>query len=82
MTTATTPADLAAQVRALTDTGQARELRERAALTLMDAAKACGGVHPSAVMRWEQGSIAPRGRNLRAYARFLRRLEQREAAPA
>jgi transcriptional regulator with XRE-family HTH domain len=78
MTTATTPADLAAQVRALTDTGRARELREGAALTLMDAAKACGGVHPSNVSRWERGLI-PRGRNLRAYARFLNRLAEREA---
>lgn len=78
MSTVTTPADLAAQVRALTETGQARELRERAGLTLTDAARACGGVHASSVMHWERG-ILPRGRNLRAYARFLRKLATREA---
>jgi hypothetical protein len=77
MTTATTPADLAAHVRALTDSGQARELRERAGLTLADAAWECGGVHASSVMHWERGVILPRGRNLRAYARFLQQLTER-----
>lgn len=80
MTTARTPADLAAEVRTLIDTGQARELRIRAEFTLTDAARACGDVHPSAVLRWEQGRI-PRGRNLKAYARFLSRLSREAVTP-
>src|ERR1700735_17748 len=53
MTTTGTLADLAAQARALIVTGQARELRLRAGYALTDAAKASGGVHASAVLRWE-----------------------------
>ena len=78
MTTTGTLADLAAQARALIVTGQARELRLRAGYALTDAAKASGGVHASAVLRWEQGRI-PRGRNLKAHVRFLRKLAEREA---
>ncbi len=78
MTISTTPADLAAQVRAMISTGQARELRIRAGYALTDAARACGGVHASAVMRWERGRL-PQGRNLRAYARFLNKLAERES---
>lgn len=73
MTTTKTPADIAAEVRALVESGRARELRIEAGYTLEASGRACGGVHPSAVLRWERGR-PPRGRNLRAYARFLRRL--------
>jgi hypothetical protein len=74
MTTTMTPADTAAQVRALVESGHARELRIKAGYTLETAGRACGGVHASAVLHWERGR-APRGRNLLAYARFLRKLE-------
>ena len=76
--TTTTPPDLAARVRSLIDSGEARELRVRADLTLADAGEACGGVHAASVLRWEQG-LMPRGRNLSAYARFLVQLAGREA---
>lgn len=56
-------------------TGRARELRELAGLTLVAAAKKCGGVHPAAVLRWERSDRRPMGRNVGAYLRFLRRLE-------
>jgi transcriptional regulator with XRE-family HTH domain len=74
-----TAVDVAAQVQRLIGTGEARSLRQRAGITLQDAAAQCGGVHPSAVLRWEQGR-PPRGRNLHAYARFLDRLAARETA--
>lgn len=66
--------DLAARVRGLIESGKARELRLSAKLTLMDAGAACGGVYPSAVLLWESGKRMPRGRNIRAYARFLDQL--------
>lgn len=74
MATTMTPAATAAMVRALIDSGKARELRISAGYTLDGAGRACGGVHPSAVLHWERGRL-PRGRNLAAYARFLRKLE-------
>jgi transcriptional regulator with XRE-family HTH domain len=66
--------DLAARVRGLIESGEARARRERAGLTLRDAAAACGDVYPSAVLLWESGRRFPRARNIRAYARFLDKL--------
>jgi hypothetical protein len=74
MTITRTPADTATEVRALIESGRARELRITAGHTLATAAAACGGVHPSTVHGWENGN-PPRGRNIAAYARFLRKLE-------
>jgi hypothetical protein len=69
-----TPAKLAAEVRGLVESGEAVRRRERAGLSLIAAGEACGGVHASSVQRWETGQIPPRGRNLRAYVAFLRKL--------
>jgi DNA-binding transcriptional regulator YiaG len=74
-----TTLDTLSRVRRLVETGEARRLRERAGLTMQDAARRCGGVYPSAVMHWERGTRVPRGRNLHAYGRLLAQLAALEA---
>jgi transcriptional regulator with XRE-family HTH domain len=67
-------------------TGQARQMRLDAGLTLAAIAEDCE-VDPAAVLRWERGDHTPRGRNAAVYFRFLSRLAAmreaiRETEPA
>lgn len=62
-------------LRALVATGEARELRLRAGLTLREVGDAVG-VLPSTVWRWEHGERTPRGKDLAAYVTILRELER------
>lgn len=57
-----------------TDSGRARDLRERAGLSLEVSAGKCK-VTKGAVLRWERAERRPRGsRNIDAYYRLLKRL--------
>jgi DNA-binding XRE family transcriptional regulator len=62
------------QLRQLIDSGRAKELRITAGDTLAVAGRAVE-VDPAAVFRWERGERKPRGRNVRAYHRYLMRLK-------
>jgi DNA-binding transcriptional regulator YiaG len=64
-------------LRRLLETGEARQLRERAGISAVALARQLD-VSPSAVTRWEQGIRFPVGANARRYARMLSRLAARE----
>lgn len=66
--------DVAEQVARLVESGEARARRERLGLTVQEAARRCGDVHPTAISLWERGLRRPSGRNLTAYARLLDRM--------
>jgi transcriptional regulator with XRE-family HTH domain len=53
--------------------GEAKHIRQSGRLSLADVAGACQ-VSPSAVHRWENGQVAPRGRAALRYANLLGRL--------
>lgn len=65
-----TVTDRARQVREWIATGRARQLREAAGVSQAIVAQDCE-VTPGAVVRWEQGTRMPRGRNVIAYHRWL-----------
>lgn len=54
--------------------GTAREIRQRAGLSLAAVGKVLG-VNPSAVQRWEKGETRPRGDMAIKYAELLTQLE-------
>jgi DNA-binding transcriptional regulator YiaG len=64
-----------AQLRADLRSGRAREIRERAHLSLAEVARALG-TDPSAVWGWESGRRSPRGPNAAKYASLLWKLDQ------
>ena len=68
-----TDAALSLRLRKLISSGRARELRTTAGDTLAAAGRIVE-VDPAAVLHWERGRM-PRGRNVRAYYRYLARLE-------
>jgi len=72
-----TGSDLAAiaWVRKATTSGQAREIREKALITLEEVARGCG-VDASAVSMWERGERSPGTQNAIKYAHMLRILPQ------
>lgn len=61
---------LIAKARRLSQSGEARNLREAAGLSIREVAGAIGG-SPSAVWRWENGQRQPRGQAAAAWARLL-----------
>lgn len=61
-------------IREQVSSGDAAARRQSANLSLAKAATRCDGVTRSTVLKWEQGKSEPRGRNIRAYYRFLRSL--------
>lgn len=75
---AQTPVDDAlvlVRVRRLLRTGQARQIREEAGLSQVEAARSIS-VDPSALCRWEAGQRVPRAKYALAYAELLRELAQ------
>ncbi|WP_372411839.1 helix-turn-helix domain-containing protein [Streptomyces luteireticuli] len=67
------------RVRASAFSGQARQTRLSAHLSLSELAKVCG-VDASTVWRWEQGKRVPRGEPALRYARVLDTLAHAQAA--
>jgi DNA-binding XRE family transcriptional regulator len=61
------------RLRALARSGDARRLRERAAIGLCEMAKVVG-VDPATLSRWERGVGRPRGRAASRWARELAQL--------
>lgn len=61
------------KLRELIESGEARQLRTAAGETFAAAGRAIE-VDPAAVLHWERGRM-PRGRNVRAYYRYLMRLK-------
>ena len=59
-----------ARVRAAVHSGEARQLREAAHLSIGEVARACG-VDQSTVWRWEQGTRKPRGDQALAYGELI-----------
>lgn len=70
-----TPAVRLVQARALAASGEARQIRQAAGLSMSDIA-ADIGVTDSAVYRWERGERVPRGRAGADYAALLLRLRE------
>ena len=75
----TNPIDELLDLPHLLRSGSARELRERAGLTIPALARQLD-VMPATVSKWELGQRVPQGANARRYARLLRRLADRQAA--
>lgn len=72
---ATSEALKLANRRALTCSGRARDLRERARLSLSEVASDCQ-VDVTTVWRWEQGKRRPRGAAALRYAALLSALDR------
>jgi transcriptional regulator with XRE-family HTH domain len=68
-----TTAEKALQICEWTETGQAKEWRVLAGLSLRESADSCE-VTSAAILRWERGERRPRGRNVGAYYKLLSRL--------
>jgi DNA-binding transcriptional regulator YiaG len=81
--TATTAASLQmlALVRAMTESGEAREIRQRARVSLTEMSDAVG-VAPATVARWEVGDRRPRGDAALRYLGVLQSLHVLESAVA
>jgi DNA-binding transcriptional regulator YiaG len=73
--TTITIAERLTHLRELTQSGEARAIRERARLALSDIGQSIGA-DPSAVGRWERGERLPRGDVALRYARLLERLSK------
>ncbi|MFE7791284.1 helix-turn-helix domain-containing protein [Streptomyces sp. NPDC057460] len=65
-----------ARVRAAVNSGEARQLREAAHLSIGEVARACG-VDQSTVWRWERGARKPRGNGALAYGELIDSLRSR-----
>lgn len=76
-----TRTDVRNGVCALVNSGRAKELREQAGITMREAAHRLD-VEIATLWRWETGRHVPVGKNLRAYGRFLARLEGSAATPS
>ena len=70
-----------AMVRRLVSDGSARELRERAALTISDVARACV-TSPTTIWRYEHRNRVPHGETAARYANFLAQLSALELSAA
>ena len=68
------PINERARIDDLVSSGAARQLRIDAGHTLAMAANVVE-VDPGAVHKWERAERRPRGRNVRAYLRYLERLQ-------
>lgn len=66
-------------LRHLTESGQARELRHLAQLSLPEVAAACGVSHVC-ISRWERGERRPRGPGALRYSALLDALAKAQAA--
>jgi len=77
--TTTTTAERLSHLRALTQSGEARTIREGARLALSDIAHSIGA-DASSVGRWERGERLPRGEVALRYARLLERLAKAQAS--
>lgn len=75
----TTVAERLSRLRALTQSGEARVIREHARLALSDIAQSINA-DPSSVGRWERGERLPRGEVALKYARLLERLAKSQVA--
>jgi DNA-binding transcriptional regulator YiaG len=75
----TTVAERLSHLRALTQSGEARAIREQARLALIDIAQSINA-DPSSVGRWERGERLPRGEVALKYARLLERLAKSQVA--
>lgn len=64
-----------AEVRRRLKSGEARELRMAARMTLSEAAKVAG-ISTASAWRYENGERSPRAAQALAYARLLERLER------
>jgi len=62
-----------AMVRRLVSDGSAKALRERAALSLSDVARACA-TSPTTIWRYEHKNRVPHGETAARYASFLAQL--------
>lgn len=71
-------ADRAIEVRLLIKSGEARQRRIDAGLSLETSARKVG-VSTAALFRWERNERHPQGRNLVAYHKFLTRLASQDA---
>ncbi|WJD99734.1 helix-turn-helix transcriptional regulator [Streptomyces antimycoticus] len=69
-----------AQVRAALVSGEARQLRVAAHLSVSEVASECG-VDQSTIWRWENGVRTPRGKTALIYGEIIQSL-RKQAAPA
>lgn len=67
------------QLRAAISTGETREIRVAARLSISEMAAACG-VDQSTLWRWEQGKRLPRGEHALTYADVLDSLRNQTTA--
>jgi DNA-binding transcriptional regulator YiaG len=67
------------RARAMTASGEAREVRKRSRLSLADVGRTVG-VDTSTVARWERGERVPRGDAAWRYADLLDRLSRAASA--
>ena len=65
------------EARRLLRSGEAREIRHAAGLSLHEVARVCG-VTPGAVSRWEQGERRPTGDAAVQFANLLARIREAE----
>lgn len=72
---------LLARARRLASTGEARRLREQAALSLREVADAVGMPHTT-LWRWENGQRTPHGAKASAWALLLDELKAQAPAEA
>lgn len=63
------------EARRLLHTGEARDIRQAAGLSLDEIARACG-VTPGAVSRWEQGERRPTGEAAVSFASLLMKIRE------
>ena len=75
----TTTAEQLQALRAMTKSGQARDIRRGARLSQGDISRSIG-VDASTVARWETGQRTPRGEAALRYAHLLTRLSRASAA--
>ena len=68
-----TTAERLQELRTLTTSGKARDIRVAARLTQSEIARSVG-VHYSAISRWESGEHLPTGESALRYAALLERL--------
>ena len=66
-------AERAIELHHMIETGEARKLRLAAGLAFESVGRDCD-VTAGAVLRWESGQRRPRGRNIVAYHRCLKKL--------
>lgn len=64
------------RLRGLCRSGEARDIRKRADISLAEMAEESGGVAAATIQRWETGQRMPRGETAALYAALLHRLRR------